>query len=135
MDAKYLLGLVEQDSQHTYFFALLAKVERACVLRNQEGISILLGELLRYTEFHFASEEALMAAYGYPSDGHKAEHAMLLARVRSMLNDQDFQPGSLRLFLYNWATNHIDMEDRDLAAFVLRARAEVQAKIQQLLAE
>jgi len=133
MDAKYLLGLVEQDSQHTYFFALLQKVELACAKKNEDGLSLLLGELLRYTEFHFASEEALMAAYGFPSEGHKAEHAMLLARVRAMLDDKDFRPGALRLFLYNWATNHIDLEDRELAAFILNARAEVNAKVRKLL--
>ena len=135
MDAKYLMGLIEQDSQHTYFFALLHKVELACEKHKEDSLSLLLEELLRYTEFHFASEEALMAAYGFPSEGHKAEHAMLMARVRAMLDDKDFRPGALRLFLYNWATNHIDIEDRELAAFILDARAKVDAKVRSILGE
>jgi hemerythrin-like metal-binding protein len=129
MDAKYALGLIELDSQHTYFFGLLEKVEVACAKHAGEGIALMLGELLRYTEFHFASEEALMGSYGFPSDGHKAEHAMLMARVRSMLDGKDFHPSSLRLFLYNWITNHIDLEDRELAAFILKARATIETKV------
>ena len=133
MDAKYALGLIELDSQHTYFFNLLDRVEEVCSKHAGDGIELMLGELLRYTEFHFSSEEALMVAYGYPSDGHKAEHAMLMARVRSMLGDKDFRPPSLRLFLYNWITNHIDLEDRELAAFILKARTALDTKVRAVL--
>jgi hemerythrin len=134
MNEKYVLGLVELDSQHCYFLTLLEKVEAVCAKHTEEGIELVLGELLRYAEFHFASEEALMAAYHYPSEGQKADHTQLMARVRSMLGDKDFRPSSLRLFLYNWITNHIDLEDRELAAFILKARKEVDARVRTILA-
>lgn len=133
MDEKFVLGMGELDSQHRYFFALLEKVEAVCAKHTEEGIELVLGELLRYTQFHFASEEALMTAYQYKGDGHKAEHAMLMARVQTMLTHKDFRPASLRLFLYNWIINHIDLEDRDLAAFVLMARQKADALVRARL--
>ena len=133
MDAKFVVGLAEMDSQHRCFFVLLDDVEAACAKHHDEGISILVGELVRYAVFHFASEEALMAAYNYPGEAHKAEHAKLLAQVQALCARKPPQASSLRLFLYNCIVNHIELVDRELATFVVKERARIRSKVEALL--
>lgn len=134
MDAKFVLGLAEMDSQHRCFFVLLEDVEAACAEHQDEGIPILVGELIRYAVFHFASEEALMAAYNYPGEAHKAQHAKLLAQVQALRAQEPPQPSSLRLFLYNWIVNHIQLVDRELATFVVKERARLRSNVEVLRA-
>ena len=130
MNEQYITGLDEQDAQHRYFFTLVDLVESDSVKGNPTALGHVLDEIERHARSHFGCEEALMDAYGYPGEGHRAEHAMLLARVRTMRDDPSFRPTSLRLFLYNWIVNHIDLEDRDFAEFVLKARNDLLARIQ-----
>lgn len=121
-DPKFSVQLEELDSQHKYFFTILDQVETASKERANEQFPLLIEELLRYAKYHFRSEEALMDSYDYPDTAHRFEHDRLLSRAESMMNDAEFRPSSLRLFLYNWIVNHIDLSDRELAHFIMEKR-------------
>ncbi len=116
------VNLEELDSQHRYFIGLLDQVEFAAKSGATERFPTLVMELLRYAKYHFASEQSLMDAYGYKGAAHRAEHEQLLARVEAMVDEAQVRPATLRLFLYNWLVSHIQLEDLELAKFVIRER-------------
>jgi hemerythrin len=120
--SQYSVSLEELDSQHRYFIGLLDQVESAAKSGAAARFPSLVMELLRYTKYHFASEEAFMAAYGYSGAVHREEHGQLLARVEAMADEAYVRPATLRLFLYNWLVSHIQLEDLELAKFVIGER-------------
>jgi hemerythrin-like metal-binding protein len=77
-----------------------------------------LAAMISYTEYHFASEERLMAAHGFAdAAAHHEIHAHLLDDVRSFSAGCDTRSLSLTTrFLQEWLLRHIDDADRTLAA-------------------
>lgn len=80
---------------------------------------------------HFASEERLMLATGFPAYGvHRGEHERVLAHLRELLR-QYREAGDLAPFAdylqhghLQWAHNHIATMDTMTAYFIARAAAE-----------
>lgn len=124
-DPMYSVRLEELDAQHKYFFFMLDGIEAAITAGDQARIKQLLEELLRYAQFHFASEQALMASYGYAGAAHLAEHTKLLSDVADQLKDTAVRPSALRMFLYDWLVDHIQKQDLALARFILSARDQI----------
>ena len=124
-DPSYATLLEEIDAQHRYFVDLLDRLENSCQRGDLLGAQALLQELKRYARFHFQSEEALMRAYEYPSENHLAEHERILSQVAAMLADPDVRPAKIRMFLYKWLTNHIQLEDTEVAKHVNQKRREL----------
>jgi hemerythrin-like metal-binding protein/PAS domain S-box-containing protein len=115
------LGVRQIDEQHARLGALLN--ELAGALRGGEDHATLLREIVRYTEFHFAAEESLMAAHAYQgAAAHQQAHHRLLEEVRAFRPDADGVSVSLALrYLQEWLLHHVDGADRDLAE-ALRGR-------------
>jgi hemerythrin-like metal-binding protein len=101
---------------------LLDQLDIACRREDGEAIEHLLAELERYARYHFGCEELLMEAYGYPAETQQREHRELLVRLREMRANPEFSRPKIRLFVFKWLTNHIQIEDKDLGKFVLRLR-------------
>lgn len=72
--------------------------------------------------YHFASEELLITSYNYPAETQLREHRKLLAQLDEMLTDPTYSRAQIRLFVYKWLTNHIQVEDAELAKHVLSLR-------------
>ena len=78
----------------------------------------VLERLVRYTKFHFAREEKLLADSGYPATAaHKAEHDLLARRAHNL--QTRFENGQSRKlsleamqFLKSWLTGHIQGSDQ-----------------------
>ncbi len=74
---------------------------------------------------HFATEEAVMEAVGYPDfEAHRTMHGRLQAYVADVASlvvnegrDPDLIGVAVRL-VCNWITTHIDSADRDFADYV-----------------
>jgi hemerythrin len=117
-------GLADIDVQHRYIFALITRVkdlDRHVLLPKNRP---LIDEIASYAMCHFACEEQLMAAYSYQgTPRHVDEHAKLLFEVRRFQRSEQFQPKEFCLFLCNWVVEHTLLEDRALAAHVMRRRA------------
>lgn len=114
--------LPDQDAQHQYFIVLLDQLDMACQCNDGQAIEQLLAELERYAKYHFGCEELLMEAYGYPAEAQRREHRELLARLGEMRANTEFSRAKIRLFVFKWLTNHIQIEDKELGKFVLGLR-------------
>ncbi|WP_136805255.1 bacteriohemerythrin [Desulfosediminicola flagellatus] len=118
----YDVGIPDIDDQHRMFLRLVGKIraEKGSGADN-EKMSLLLSELLKYAEYHFCSEENLMYGCNYPERAeHSRIHEEIIAELRNRvfavkfdLDDYD----SLEAFLFNWIVNHILKDDKAFAAY------------------
>ena len=115
------IGVPEIDRQHAELIAMANSLHHA--IENSESYAIqasLLDELISFTQFHFATEEALMDRYHDPNaDAHKRQHAQLVAQVlffRHALSSSDSQ--MILSALRPWLIRHIKSYDRALGIFL-----------------
>ncbi|QFY43590.1 bacteriohemerythrin [Candidatus Methylospira mobilis] len=90
---------------------------------NEMVMAEILERVIDYTDFHFSTEERLMAEYEFPgSTGHVHEHQRLLAialELQDKLND-----GQARItletmdFLKKWLSHHILETDKLLGKYL-----------------
>ena len=120
---EYSIGITEIDDQHKELIKRFAAVEE--VITTQQGWSELhfaiLG-ILRYAEFHFQFEEALMRLYGVPQIGsHIQEHRRILQAAEIFIDEslRKVAPADVAQFYQNWLATHIQKDDRLYAEFIL----------------
>jgi hemerythrin len=118
----FSVGIREIDEQHKLLFKLANEFDEACRTGDaSDSVWRVLDELIRYTEFHFSTEERLMERLQYSvAESHRIEHVELRRSVeefRSRLQDGslDLQPEILGFFR-DWLTRHIMNSDRQLGA-------------------
>jgi hemerythrin len=111
------------DEQHKKLINLINDLHTA--MKEGEG-QVMLGGIFRsladYTRDHFAEEEKLMEANGYPElSRHKAAHDHLLKRVRQLQKEFVDGNGILSInvlnFLMDWLVTHIQGEDKKYGRF------------------
>lgn len=122
-EKKYEIGHERIDFEHQIFVDLIAKIDDAVMLRNDNSyIERLLNELRAYAVFHFISEENIMYSINYPDyETHKQHHNELLDKYSQKLMEIDLgeqKVEDLIIFLKNWFVNHTLHEDRKIASFV-----------------
>jgi hemerythrin len=116
----YSIDVPEIDAQHQNLFALGDALTRAT--QAGEAAPLLhgrLGELLAASQQHFATEERLMEASGFPARAHhKHQHDCFVQRAVAL--SRDFADGRCDMaatvlpFLGRWMKHHITTEDRAL---------------------
>lgn len=123
LDASLLTGFESIDEQHSLFLAMLtelgAQIETG---HHRQGLLDAFQGMRLYADGHFADEERLMEAWGYPE---LAAHQRLHETFRGMAADLESRlgegPGLLSLetleFLGAWFIGHIRNEDLRFAAF------------------
>ena len=119
----YSVGHTMLDEQHKGFFVLCRQAEECRQDRSAEGrerFHALLNELVVYAKRHFATEESLLALYGYPRLGdQKAEHEVFNEKLTQFIFEATFgelDRDGLFSYLTAWWTEHIllsDMKYRD----------------------
>lgn len=125
-DAKFLVGIEQVDHEHRQLFEIAGRLYDAL----EKGTDAMgaaraaVAELFDYTATHFANEEALMEAAGYPElEDHRKLHRHLLARARDMEMrtefDEQYAPLELNQFIYNWLVEHIQESDRKFGDFMV----------------
>ncbi len=113
----------EIDSQHRYFLDLIHAVEDLCKNPESETARILLLEIARYAQCHFAYEETMMTVYDYPDrDQHVAQHAGILTALRRSIENDCVNLAQMRFQLLRWLMAHIPQEDKPMLAFVTAQR-------------
>lgn len=112
----FSVGAPKFDEEHKVLLAILN--EMFVIVRDEKGPSHLNDEvdkLIQYTEKHFASEEAVMEAIGYPAlEKHKAIHAKLVEEVihfKKQVDNGEEQATTFYHFLRDWLLTHIVEED------------------------
>ncbi len=120
---KYEVGNLEIDAEHRVFVKILQKIIMATESkRDSKAIERLIDELLKYTEFHFCSEENIMFDITYPEImTHKFEHEKLLMDLRYQIfafEQKERDLHELVDFLKNWFINHTLNTDKKMALYL-----------------
>lgn len=117
------VGVDAFDGHHKRMIALVNELHAAMSeSRGQQALSGILGELIDYTDYHFAAEEAAFDEHGYPDAGsHKEAHATLLEKARALKEQYDAGATMMSVevieFLRDWVSEHIKGEDKKYSAF------------------
>ena len=126
------VGVESIDTDHKLLISLINQLDDAIrVGESRETVSRVLDALLDYTNYHFAREERLMRASGYPDiDAHSRTHATLRAQVhdirdRYRRNAESIHAREVLAFLKNWLTAHVIGRDKLYVPFMQSARAKV----------
>jgi hemerythrin-like metal-binding protein len=126
LDRAHMTGHPEIDAQHREMARLLYELAEAA--RRKEGPVAclrLFDDYIKYTRFHFAHEEKLMAAGGYPLvPSHHDTHEKLLSQLvamRSFIMEDD--PKLIASDAFEWLVVHIERNDKELAAYLLSTTA------------
>ena len=124
-------GIEVLDDQHRHYFSLvndclsLAGNVSSTKQVSPEKLSERLGFLRRYAVEHFATEQRIMKAAGYPGyQAHFEEHMYFLQRVGELdreLREEGFSDKlarELQFQVLDWFIRHIQTEDMDVAGFL-----------------
>jgi hemerythrin len=86
----------------------------------------VLEELIKYTFYHFETEEKYMVKYQYPGyELHKREHENLTSKVNSIKTD--FEKGEainskdIIMFLRDWLIKHILGSDKQYVPYLSKS--------------
>lgn len=116
-------GVPILDEQHKAIFQWLAELESATAeQRTLFGVYVIT-RLKHYMREHFAAEEAMMKAAGYPDlVQHQAEHAEFRAKLEELQLKsigEDISTDTVN-FLNHWLTNHISRTDMVYVPYLKR---------------
>lgn len=118
---KLSTGVPVLDGHHQELFRRIAAIQEAMVEQRTLFGVYALTRLKHFVREHFAAEEALMKAAGYPRfKEHVAEHEAFRDRLSQVLLrsiGQDMQAETLS-FLEDWLTHHIAKVDMDYVPWV-----------------
>jgi len=124
------------DFEHKTFFSLIHKAHSfAEEGRSKVDIRRVLDELLKYTDFHFTSEENVMAECDYPGLAeHKKVHNELMMKFREDVTN--YEAGAISaqeivVFLFDWLLKHTITEDIDISAAVKKKNLSAYFKTAQ----
>lgn len=111
------VGVEVLDEDHRNLVDLINRYLAAITEDDLLLIHDVFRELERYTHYHFAREEALMAQCGFSGlDAHKRKHEVLTNRLRDLFEDVMWDSriaadGEVRTFMESWLMEHILKED------------------------
>ncbi|NTV53614.1 MAG: hemerythrin family protein [Candidatus Firestonebacteria bacterium] len=115
---KYSVGIETIDKQHIKLINLINTFFEAMKAgKGGETLKPTLAELIKYTQFHFSSEENYMQKIQYSRYGeHKHKHEALVAKIlefqHNLENEISGQAVLLLGFLKEWLTEHILVTDK-----------------------
>lgn len=121
---KYSVKVRQFDEEHKQLMNLINQLHDAMKAgQGKQVVGDVLDGLIRYTQKHFAAEDRLMKAHGFPGyENHKKEHNQLTLTVLEL--QKGFSEGSAPLsqtvmtFLKDWLTNHIQGVDKEYGPFL-----------------
>jgi hemerythrin len=122
----YSVGVKALDGQHTVLFNALNDLHDAMMKGQARTITAgLLEKLVKYTHEHFAAEEKMMAAAGYPElDRHRNRHLDLTKQVSEFVARHEKGEVTVNVhlmnFLRDWLTKHIQHEDKEYGPWLNR---------------
>ncbi len=127
-EESYKIGHDRMDGQHLVLVALINQLD---ININDDGVQGILPDVLEavgaYLGYHFAEEEAVMRAAGYPGlDGHVAMHRAFTEQFDRLLAlaaaGQVLQAAlKVRSFAIDWLIRHILQADAEYASHIAAA--------------
>ena len=132
-DESLATGITRVDEQHREWIERINRLAVAIATNQQaDHIAETLNFMVSYSDFHFAAEEELMAAHGYPAlEQHRQAHRAFRKELTHLLTLQIGQPDALRRisdsitpFQIAWLKNPITTADRAFGEFLDRNVSE-----------
>jgi hemerythrin len=122
-DKKFEVGHERIDFEHRIFLGLIVDLDNEVRLRSRPERQLrILREIRLYAEFHFVSEENIMADCEYPDlASHRDAHHYLLAALSNRIfsPSDDAQAGQSNVdFLLDWFAIHTTQEDKKVAQYI-----------------
>jgi hemerythrin len=117
----YSVGVKEIDEQHKKLVEMANQLNDSMHAgQGKEALGKILAELVRYTQYHFATEERLMDRHQYAhAAAHKQEHKDLVKAVGDFKGKFDRGDAALTTelmnFLRDWLAKHIMSSDKTFA--------------------
>ncbi len=123
-DGKMSVKISEIDKQHKALVNLINNLFDAIKDgKSNQIFDKLITDLIKYTEFHFATEEKYFTQFAYPeTKAHKGKHHEFIDTV--MRFKKEFDSGKTGLtvgvldFLRDWLTKHILGDDQRYSAYL-----------------
>jgi hemerythrin len=123
-NVNYSVQNAEMDRQHQKLFDLINKLHEAMGQgKGKETLPVVFDSLVKYTQSHFAAEEALLQKYNYPELAtQKRQHADLIKQVSDL--QKQFLAGDFSSsvktseFLKKWLIEHIQGTDQKYGGFL-----------------
>jgi hemerythrin-like metal-binding protein len=123
-DSTYSVKVKRFDDDHQQLFNILNELHDGMMARRgQEVLQNVLNELLQYTEKHFASEEAVMKAAGYPQlQAQIDQHRKFTDKIKEA--SAKYKAGGLGMtmemldLLTDWLKKHIRGVDKQYSDFL-----------------
>ncbi|SMF97272.1 hemerythrin [Methylomagnum ishizawai] len=121
---KLAVGVKEIDDQHMKLVAIINELHDAMTVgHGKDVLTKVLDELVRYTVYHFATEERLMRLHGYADHiNHEKEHKDLVNTAAELQKAVHAGTASLTLttmhFLKDWLNHHILGSDMKLGHYL-----------------
>lgn len=120
---EYSVKIAPIDRQHRKIIELMDELFES--IRDGRGdlvIGEILGDLERYTDYHFGLEAGLFTKYGYSkSKEHLAEHSFFVEKIQTLKSElsSDAEGASIETldFLKGWFRNHMLKIDSDYSSF------------------
>lgn len=119
-DDTYSIGIDELDNHHRNLIQLLNR-SYFLILQGSDltELSLLLGELIKYAQYHFAAEEELMRQHQYTHlDRHVSEHYSFTDKLLSFTQEMADGKRCLSIeifeFIRNWLLDHILKIDSEM---------------------
>ncbi len=125
-DDSLSVGIDLIDSQHKELINKIQDLSEAvATTRGLEKILQTLEFMIKYTEFHFGTEERHMRNLCYPGiDSHLRQHNEFVQTLNHMIEDFEEDgatkalSNSLNTYLINWLIKHIKSTDRKFGEFL-----------------
>lgn len=141
IDPKYRIGIDEMDVQHARWIDLIHCFRAAAGddLTDRRGVDaarLALDDLLDYTRWHFASEEALLNRHDYPDlSKHVVAHRGLVKQLQTLRDELGAHqicstPLKLNLMVNIWLMEHIMQDDLAYAKHI-RSRLSAPPHVQR----
>lgn len=114
----YKTGIPVIDAQHQELFSIVNRLELGILEQNVTLLMSILDEIIKYTKYHFITEEVFLADIDYERlERHKALHRNMQAEAREFKHKVESSDNPLPLFvdlfdtLKNWLIDHVLNED------------------------
>jgi hemerythrin len=114
---KMNVGVKAADDDHKKLIDMLNRLHEG--MKNGHGKDVVgkvLDDLVSYTKFHFAREEAFFAKTGHPAVEHKKEHRELVRQAEELQSKYKSGQDTLSIatldFLKDWLIKHIQGTDK-----------------------
>ncbi|MCF6365325.1 MAG: bacteriohemerythrin [Bacteroidales bacterium] len=122
-DEYYSVGYDLIDEQHKKLVDMINELYSSFILGEaQEKAQVIVEEMIKYTDYHFKTEENFFDEYNYPeTQEHKNIHASFVNKAVEL--KEGLESGQITVsydimnFLRQWLIDHILKEDKKFAKF------------------